>query len=123
MPGSILTSTSVRRKERCQGFCSPFHKIIYIFIPQSAYEQKWNRYLFISKSDVEDIMRSRDINYKKTDLKDRPCPTYAVRGYTNDRQHLRVIFAQCKEKTKVATCYDLEKDFEGNCPGDEKKNK
>jgi hypothetical protein len=77
----------------------------------------------ISKADIADIMRSGEINYAKTDVNDRPCPTYAVQGYSNDGQHLRVIFAQCQTKTKVVTCYDLEKDFECHCPGDEKKNK
>jgi len=76
----------------------------------------------ISQTDINDIMRSGEINYAKTDLQDKPCPTYAVQGYTNDGEHLRVIFAQCETKTKVVTCYDLEKDFECHCPGDEKKN-
>ena len=77
----------------------------------------------ISKSDVNDIMRNGEINYAKTELDDKPCPTYALQGYSNDGQHLRVIFAQCDNKTKVVTCYDLEKEFECHCPGDEKKNK
>ena len=75
----------------------------------------------ISKSDIQDIMRSGEINYAKTDVNDKPCPTYALQGHTNDGQYLRVIFAQCLSKTKVVTCYDLEKDFECHCPGDEKK--
>ena len=75
----------------------------------------------ISQNDINDIMRTGEINYAKTDVNDMPCPTYAVQGYSNDGQHLRVIFAQCKTKTKVVTCYDLEKDFECNCPGDENK--
>ena len=77
----------------------------------------------ISKKDVEDIMRSGEVNYAKTDVNDKPCPTYALQGYTNDGQQLRVIFAQCNTTTKVVTCYDLEKDFECYCPGDEKKTK
>ena len=76
----------------------------------------------ISRNDINDIMRTGEINYAKTDVNDTPCATYAVQGYSNDGQHLRVIFAQCATKTKVVTCYDLEKDFECNCPGDENKN-
>jgi hypothetical protein len=76
----------------------------------------------ISQNDIDDIMRSGEINYAKSDLEDKPCPTYALQGHTNDGQHLRVIFAQCETKTKVVTAYDLEKDFECYCPGDEKKN-
>ncbi|MDQ3844533.1 MAG: DUF4258 domain-containing protein [Bacteroidota bacterium] len=75
----------------------------------------------ISKSDIADIMRTGEINYKKTNLHDRPCPTYAVQGYTNDGEHLRVIFAQCENRTKVITCFNLNEDFECHCPGDEKK--
>ena len=77
----------------------------------------------ISKSDVQDIMRTGEVNYAKTDVHYKPCPTYALQGYSNDGQRLRVIFAQCNTKTKVITCYDLEKDFECHCPGDEKKKK
>ena len=76
----------------------------------------------ISQNDINDIVRNGEINYAKSDLEDKPCPTYALQGYTNDGQHLRVIFAQCEAKTKVVTAYDLEKDFECYCPGDEKKN-
>lgn len=76
----------------------------------------------ISQNDINDIMRTGEINYAKSNVQDAPCPTYALQGYSNDGQHLRVIFAQCQTKTKVVTCYDLEKDFECHCPGDEKKN-
>ena len=76
----------------------------------------------ISQNDINDIMLNGEINYAKTDVNDQPCPTYALQGYSNDGQHLRVIFAQCETKTKVITCYDLEKDFECRCPGDDKKN-
>jgi hypothetical protein len=76
----------------------------------------------ISQSDINEIMHRGEINYAKSDVEDKPCPTYALQGYTNDGQHLRVIFAQCETKTKVVTAYDLEKDFECHCPGDEKKN-
>jgi hypothetical protein len=72
----------------------------------------------ISQEDVEDIIRSGNINYHKSDVNDRPCPTYAVQGYTRDREHLRVIFGQCEGRTKVITCYNLEEEFECHCPGD-----
>jgi hypothetical protein len=75
----------------------------------------------ISQNDINYIMRNGEINYAKTNVNDSPCPTYALQGLTNDGQRLRVIFAQCETKTKVVTCYDLEKDFECHCPGDEKK--
>ncbi len=75
----------------------------------------------ISQNDIEDIMRKGKINYAKSDVAEAPCPVYAVQGYTNDKEHLRVIFGQCDNKTKVITCYNLDEDFECHCPGDEKK--
>ncbi|MGN6163550.1 MAG: DUF4258 domain-containing protein [Flavisolibacter sp.] len=75
----------------------------------------------ISQQDIEDIMRSGDINYSKSDVNEAPCPVYAVQGYTRTNEHLRVIFGQCDYKTKVITCYNLDEDFECHCPGDEKK--
>lgn len=77
----------------------------------------------ISKADIQDIMRTGTINYGKSDVKDHPCPTYAVQGFTNDGENLRVIFAQCDYKTKVVTCYNLKEDFECHCPGDDDKYK
>ncbi len=72
----------------------------------------------ISQEDIEDIMRSGEINYSKSEVNQSPCPVYAVQGYAHDREHLRVIFGQCNEKTKVITCYNLDQDFECHCPGD-----
>ena len=74
----------------------------------------------ISTSEVEEIMRVGEINYRKSDLDARPCPTYAVEGMTHDDQHVRVVFAQCDHKTKVVTTIDLEHEWECHCPGDDK---
>jgi hypothetical protein len=72
----------------------------------------------ISQEDIEDIMRNGQINYSKSEVNESPCPVYAVQGYTHDREHIRVIFGQCDNKTKVITCYNLDQEFECHCPGD-----
>jgi hypothetical protein len=72
----------------------------------------------ISKEDINEIMQKGIINFSKSDRNDKPCPTYALQGETNDGEKLRVIFAQCNEETKVVTCYNLDEDFECHCPGD-----
>jgi hypothetical protein len=77
----------------------------------------------ISKTEVQDIMREGSINYRKSNAKGRPCPTYALEGYTNDNQHVRIVFAQCDNTTKVVTCIDLGKDWTCHCPGDDNKYK
>ena len=77
----------------------------------------------ISQAEVEQIMHEGKINYKKSDLQDRPCPTYALEGVTSDDQRVRIVFAQCDQKSKVVTCIDLDTDWECHCPGDDDKYK
>lgn len=77
----------------------------------------------ISNEEVEEIMREGKINYRKSDLKNTRCPRYAVEGITRDNQRVRIIFAQCNEKTVVVTVIDLETDYACDCPGDDNKYK
>jgi hypothetical protein len=77
----------------------------------------------ITQAEVEDIMQQGTINYKKSDVNDRPCPTYALEGTTQDNQRVRIVFAQCDLKTKVVTCIDLGTNWECHCPGDDDKYK
>ena len=72
----------------------------------------------ITQAEVEEIMKEGKINYAKTDVNDRPCPTYALEGITHDNQRVRIVFAQCDLKTKVVTSIDLNNDWECHCPGD-----
>ncbi len=74
----------------------------------------------ISRQEVEEIMQRGHINYRKSELEDRRCPRYALEGRTTDAQRVRVIFAQCDEKTEVVTVIDLDTDWECHCPGDDK---
>jgi hypothetical protein len=77
----------------------------------------------ISQAEVEEIMLEGKINYNKSDLQAARCPRYAVEGETNDGQDVRIVFAQCNEKTVVVTVIDLERDYECHCPGDDDKYK
>lgn len=77
----------------------------------------------ITQSEVEDIMQNGNINYNKSDLQNARCPRYALEGDTEDRQHVRIIFAQCNEKTEVVTVIDLETEWQCDCPGDDDKYK
>jgi hypothetical protein len=75
----------------------------------------------ISQAEVEEIMLDGKINYNKSDLKNARCPRYAVEGVTKDDQRVRIVYAQCNEKTEVVTVIDLETDWSCSCPGDDKK--
>lgn len=75
----------------------------------------------ITQAEVEQIMKEGKINYAKSDVKDKPCPTYALEGVSDDGQKLRVVFAQCDFKTKVVTAIDLATEWECHCPGDDSR--
>jgi hypothetical protein len=68
-------------------------------------------------------MQDGEINYNKSDLQNDRCPRYAVEGVTNDEQRVRIVYAQCNDKTVVVTVIDLETDFKCSCPGDDDKYK
>jgi hypothetical protein len=69
----------------------------------------------ISEDEVNDILRNGTINYRKSDLNDKPCPTYAVEGNTRDGQKVRIVFAACSSTTKVVTTIDVGKEHECDC--------
>lgn len=75
----------------------------------------------ISQEEVEDMMENGKINYNKSDLQNVRCPRYAVEGVTRDNQRVRIVFAQCNEKTEVVTVIDLDTDWSCQCPGDDRK--
>ncbi len=80
----------------------------------------------ISQAEVEEIMQDGKINYNKSDLQSRSpseakCPRYALEGITADDQEVRIVFAQCNEKSVVVTVIDLETEWSCSCPGDDKK--
>jgi len=73
----------------------------------------------ISQAEVEEIMQDGKINYNKSNVKARPCPTYALEGITKDEQRVRIVFAQCDLKSKVVTCIDLGTEWQCDCSGDD----
>ena len=70
----------------------------------------------ITEAEVRDILANGSINTRKSDPADKPCPTWALEGYTRqDGQHVRIVFAQCSGVTRVVTCIDLDREFNCNC--------
>lgn len=70
----------------------------------------------ISEAEVIDILSNGKINKLKSDPQDKPCPTFALEGYTKqDGQHVRIVFAKCESILRVVTCIDLDREFTCNC--------
>ena len=75
----------------------------------------------ISQAEVEQVMTRGRINYNKSDLKNARCPRYTLEGITSDDQKVRIVFAQCNDKTVVVTVIDISTEWSCDCPGDDKK--
>jgi hypothetical protein len=96
-------------------------RVSYIEYTQHAKCRMTCRY--ISQAEVEEIMQDGKINYNKSNVKAKPCPTYSLEGITKDKQRVRVVFAQCDFKTKVVTVIDLNTEQSCDCAGDDDKYK
>ncbi|HEX7846686.1 MAG TPA: DUF4258 domain-containing protein [Chitinophagaceae bacterium] len=75
----------------------------------------------ITQKEVEEIMKDGKINYNKSDLQNARCPRYAIEGTTSDDQRVRIVFAQCNDKTVVVTVIDLGTEWSCDCLGDDNK--
>lgn len=69
----------------------------------------------ITEEEIAHILRYGEINMSKSEPDGKPDPKFAVEGYGNDRQHLRVIFAPSSRGMVVITCIDLEKEWKCDC--------
>ncbi|WP_336516497.1 DUF4258 domain-containing protein [Pollutibacter soli] len=69
----------------------------------------------ITENEIRFILNNGIVNKSKSDLNSKPEPKYAVEGYGDNRQHLRVIFAPSTRGMVVITCIDLEKEWKCDC--------
>ena len=76
----------------------------------------------IDEGEIREILEKGAINFSKSDAGDRPCPSYALQGTTASGERIRIIVGQCRNETRIITCYNLDVEYPCHCPGDEKKN-
>ena len=69
----------------------------------------------ITEAEIEEILHEGNINYQKSNMNDDRGPSFALEGYTREKQHLRVVFAPKKTETVVVTCIDLDKEWQCDC--------
>lgn len=65
--------------------------------------------------EIKEILHDGNINYAKSDLNDRGGPTYALEGYSDEHQHLRIVFAPEEDGMVVVTTIDLDKEWPCDC--------
>lgn len=69
----------------------------------------------ISEGEVKQLLKEGKINYNKSDLQDKPCPSYAVEGITSDGQQVRIVVGDCKTRASIITVIDLKEDHACDC--------
>jgi hypothetical protein len=61
----------------------------------------------ITEEEIKGVLKTGKVNYDKSEVRDKPCGTYAVEGTTPDGQQVRIIIADCDTISKVVTAIDL----------------
>ncbi len=69
----------------------------------------------IDEKEIKNILEKGEINYKKSDLKDKPCPSYALEGLSDDNHHIRVVVGNCNKEAVIITVVDLDEEHECDC--------
>ena len=69
----------------------------------------------ITEKEIREILEKGEINYNKSEPESRPDPKYALEGYTDEGQHLRVIFAPSERGLVVITCIELGVEWQCDC--------
>ncbi len=69
----------------------------------------------ISMREIHEILDNGTINYDKSEPYSHPDPKYAVEGYTEEKQHLRIIVAPENEKLIIVTCIELGVEWQCDC--------
>jgi hypothetical protein len=70
----------------------------------------------ITADEIREIVLNGTVNHQKSNPADKPCPTVAYEGIsTRDRQHIRVVLADCGDQLKVVTVIDLKQDHSCDC--------
>jgi hypothetical protein len=69
----------------------------------------------ITVDEIKEIIHSGNVNYLKSGRGSKNDQTYALEGYSNEHQHVRVIVAPESDGLVVITCIDLDKEWPCNC--------
>ena len=69
----------------------------------------------ITAQEIKEIIHDGNVNYSKSVQGNKGDDTYALEGYSNEHQHLRVVVAPENDGLVVITCIDLDKEWPCNC--------
>ena len=69
----------------------------------------------ITEDEIREIIHDGKVNYSKSGPGTKGDETYALEGYSDEHQHLRIVVAPENDGLVVITCIDLDKEWACNC--------
>lgn len=77
----------------------------------------------ITESEIRELLGKGEslgkgkVNYDKSQVHDKPCPSYAIEGTTTSGKKLRIVIADCDTISRVVTAIDLKMENDScDCP-------
>lgn len=90
-----------------------FHKSTNIILTKHAKCRMDCRH--INTEEIAEIIHTGTVDYSRSRKGSKGDETYALEGYSNEHQHLRVVVAPENDGLVVITCIDLDKEWPCNC--------
>ncbi len=69
----------------------------------------------ITEDEIKEIIHDGKVNEAKSGPGSKGDETYALEGYSNQHQHLRIVVAPESDGLVVITCIDLDNEWQCNC--------
>jgi len=69
----------------------------------------------ITEDEIKEIIHDGKVNEAKSGPGSKGDETYALEGYSNEHQHLRIVVAPESDGLVVITCIDLDNEWQCNC--------
>ena len=69
----------------------------------------------ITAEEIKEIIHTGNVNYSRSGKGNKGDDTYALEGYSNEHQHLRVVVSPENNGLVVITCIDLDHEWPCNC--------
>jgi Domain of unknown function (DUF4258) len=69
----------------------------------------------ITDTELKTVIHTGNVNYSKSGEGSKGDKTYALEGYSDEHQHLRVVVAPESDGLVVITCIDLDHEWPCNC--------
>lgn len=69
----------------------------------------------ITMDEIKEILKNGHLNTAKSGIGAKGDNTYALDGYSLEKQHIRVVVAPENNGLVVITCIDLDKEWQCDC--------